>query len=56
LPSLQPPIAPLLPPVHVVNLMTTEGAATFGVRWKAMEAKIVECPALADSMPEFKTT
>jgi hypothetical protein len=27
-----------------------------GVRWKAMEAKIVECPALADSMPEFKTT
>ncbi|HET6238763.1 MAG TPA: hypothetical protein VFE41_27970 [Acetobacteraceae bacterium] len=56
LPSPQPPIAPLLPPVHVVNLMTTEGAATFGVRWKAMEAKIVECPALADSMPEFKTT
>jgi hypothetical protein len=56
LPSPQPPIAPLLPPVHVVDLMTTEGATVFGVRWKAMEAKIVECPALADSMPEFKTT
>ncbi len=57
-PSLltQPLIAPLLPPVHVVDLMTVDGSAAFGARWKAMEAKIVECPALADSMPEFKTT
>jgi len=52
----QPPIAPLLPPVHVVDLMTAEGSAAFGARWRGKEAKIVECPALSDSMPEFKTT
>ncbi len=52
----QPPIAPLVPPAHVVDLMTTEGSAAFGARWKAKEAKIVECPALSDSMPEYKTT
>jgi hypothetical protein len=52
----QPSIAPSLPAVHVVNLMTAEGAAMFGARWKAMEAKIIECPALTDSMPEFRTT
>jgi hypothetical protein len=52
----QPPIAPLVPPAHVVDLMTADGSATFGARWKANEAKIVECPALTDSMPEFRTT
>ncbi len=52
----QPPIAPVTPPVHVVDLMTTVGSAAFGARWKGMEAKIVTCPALSDSMPEFKTT
>ncbi len=57
-PLLQPqqPIAPLVPPAHVVNLMTEDGSAAFGARWKGMEAKIVTCPALSDSMPEFKTT
>jgi hypothetical protein len=52
----QPAIAPLTPPVHVVDLMTREGSAAFGAVWRGMEAKLVECPALADSMPEFKTT
>ncbi|HZU88471.1 MAG TPA: hypothetical protein VE993_04360 [Stellaceae bacterium] len=52
----QPPIAPSLPPVHVVDLMTDAGSALFGAQWRAKEAKIVECPALADAMPEFKTT
>jgi hypothetical protein len=52
----QPPIAPLMPPVHVVDLMTAEGSAAFGANWRATEAKIVECPALADSRPEYKTT
>jgi hypothetical protein len=52
----QPPIAPSLPPAHVVDLMTTAGSAVFGARWRGMEAKIVECPALSDAMPEFKTT
>jgi hypothetical protein len=52
----QPPIAPLVPPAHVVDLMTEAGSAAFGARWRGREAKIVECPALSDSMPEFKTT
>jgi hypothetical protein len=52
----QPPIAPSLPPALAVDLMTTEGSALFSARWKAKEAKIVECPALSDSMPEFTTT
>jgi hypothetical protein len=49
-------IAPLLPPVHVVDLMTTGGSAVFDAQWKAKEATIVECPALSDAMPEFTTT
>ena len=52
----QPAIAPSLPPVYVVDLMTDAGSAAFGAQWRAKEAKIVECPALADAMPEFKTT
>jgi gluconolactonase len=57
-PLLAPPLpsAPLLPPVRVVDLMTVAGSAVFDAQWKAMEAKIVECPALTDAMPEFKTT
>lgn len=52
----QPAIAPSVPPAFVVDLMTREGSGLFGARWKAKEAKIVECPALSDSMPEFTTT
>ena len=52
----QPPIAPALPPAHVVDLMTTAGSDVFNARWRALEAKIVECPALTDAMPEFRTT
>src|SRR4030081_1683640 len=52
----QPPIAPLIPPVHVVDLMTAAGSAVFGADWRGKEAKIVECPALSDAMREFKTT
>ena len=57
-PLLAPPhpVAPLVPPAHVVDLMSEAGSAAFGARWKGREAKIVECPALTDSMPEFKTT
>ena len=57
-PLLAPPhpVAPLVPPAHVIDLMTNAGSAIFGARWRAMEAKIVECPALTDAMPEFKTT
>jgi hypothetical protein len=52
----QPPIAPSIPPVHVVNLMTEAGSAAFGARWKVNEAKLVECPALSDALPEYQTT
>ena len=52
----QPAIAPLVPPVHVVDLMTEAGSALFGARWRAKEAKLIECPALGDARPEFKTT
>ena len=52
----QPALAPLVPPVHVVDLMTEAGSAAFGAQWRAREAKIVECPALSDAMPEFTTT
>jgi hypothetical protein len=57
-PLLAPPhpVAPLIPPVHVVDLMTAAGSAMFGAQWRGKEAKIVECPALSDAMPEFKTT
>src|SRR6476646_9757439 len=57
-PLLNPqlPLAPQIPPVHVVDLMTPAGSQAFGAVWRGKEAKIVECPALTDSMPEFKTT
>lgn len=51
-----PQIAPLTPAAHVVDLMTASGSAAFGAVWRGKEAKLVECPALSDSMPEFKTT
>src|SRR5437660_1384087 len=51
-----PPVAPLTPPVHVVDLMTPDGSAVFGAVWRGLEAKLVECPALSDSRPEFPTT
>jgi hypothetical protein len=51
-----PAIAPLTPPTHVVDLMTEEGSAAFGAVWRGVEARLVECPALSDSRPEFRTT
>ena len=51
-----PEIAPSLPPLCTVDLMTAEGSALFGAHWKTMEAKIVEVPAIPDAMPEYKTT
>ena len=48
--------SPLLPPVHVVDLMTDAGSAVFGAVWRAKEVKLVECPALSDSRPEYKST
>ena len=52
----QPPLAPLTPPVHTVDLMTDAGSAAFGAVWRGKEARLVECPALSDSRPEFRVT
>jgi gluconolactonase len=54
-PAPLPAIAPLLPPAHVVDLMTPEGSAVFGAQWRTMEAKIVECPPIPEAMPEYKS-
>jgi len=51
----QPPIAPSIPPVETIDLMTAEGCALFGAVWRGKEAKLVECPALSDAMPGFRT-
>ena len=54
--SPTPPVAPLIPPTHVVDLMTVDGSAAFGATWRCKEAKVIEVPALSDSRPEYKTT
>jgi len=55
-PTSPPQLAPVLPPAHVVDLMTADGMAAFGAQWKHMEAKIVEGPALPNAMPGYKTS
>src|SRR5215467_3234085 len=55
-PTSPPQLAPTLVPSHVVDLMTTDGAAALGAQWKTMEAKIVEGPALPAAMPGYKTS
>lgn len=52
----QPALAPLVPPVHVIDLMTDAGSAAFGATWRGREARLVECPALSDARPGFRTT
>lgn len=57
-PAAAPPpaVAPLLPAVHVIDLMTRDGSAAVGAQWRTMEAKIIETPAIPEAMPEYKTT
>jgi len=52
----RPQMPPSLVPAYVVDLMTTEGSASFGAQWKTMEAKIVEGPAIANAMPGYETS
>ncbi|HLY46315.1 MAG TPA: hypothetical protein VKQ73_12100 [Stellaceae bacterium] len=54
--TAQPRVAPLLPALCTVDLMTEAGSALFGARWKVREAKIVERAPLPDAMPEYKST
>jgi gluconolactonase len=55
-PTTPPAIAPTLVPAASVDLMTAEGAAALGAKWKTMEAKIVEGPALNGAQPGYKTS
>jgi gluconolactonase len=55
-PTSPPQIAPTLVPAHSVDLMTVDGMAAFGARWKTLEARIVEGPALSGAMPGYKTS
>ena len=54
---LPPPPAPVMPPVlvpgHSVDLMTADGMAAFGAQWKIQEARLVEAPALPNTMPGY---
>jgi hypothetical protein len=56
-PPLPPAPAPIMPPVlvpgHTVDLMTADGMAAFGAQWKIMEARLVEAPALPNTMPGY---
>ena len=54
-PAPLPVMPPSLPPTHVVNLMTNEGAAAFGAQWLVTDVKIVEVPA-AINKERYKTT
>lgn len=47
--KIPPTLAPTGTPAFEVDLMTPEGSAAFGARWKAMDARIVEVPARPDA-------
>jgi len=58
-PAATPPapiMPPLLPASHVVDLMTAEGSAALGAQWKVSDVRIVEVPAIPDTVTAFKTT
>jgi gluconolactonase len=55
-PTSPPQQAPMLPPAHVVDLLTADGMAVFGAQWKSMDVKIIEGPALPNAMPGYKTS
>src|SRR5438105_1970940 len=50
-----PIMAPSLTPAYAVDLMTAQGSAAFGARWKTMEAKIVEAKPIPEALPQYKT-
>ena len=55
-PNPPPVIAPSLPATYVVNLATPEGMAAFSARWKNMDVKIVEAPAMPNAGPAWKSS
>jgi gluconolactonase len=57
-PAAPPPpqMPPSLVPSLSVNLMTPEGSAAFAAQWKAIDAKVIEVPALSGHMPGYDKT
>ena len=55
-PGPLPVIAPSLPATYVVNLATPEGMAAFSARWKNMDVKIIEAPAMPNAGPAWKSS
>jgi len=58
-PAPRPPaplVAPSHEPSHVIDLMTAEGSGAFGARWRTMEARIVEVPAIKGAMAGYEKT
>jgi hypothetical protein len=53
-PAPLPVLAPSLPPSKVVDLATADGMSAFGGRWKNMDVKIVEVPAMPNAGPAWK--
>ncbi len=51
-----PVIAPSIPAGYVVNLATPEGMTAFNARWKNMDVKIVEAPAMPNAGEAWKTS
>ena len=54
-PVPRPVMPPSLPAVHVVDIMTGQGAAELEVQWKTMEAKIVERAPIDAALPGYTT-
>ena len=54
-PARQSVMPPVLPPLNVVDLMTTQGAAALEVEWKTMEAKIIEREPIDAALPGYTT-
>ncbi len=54
-PAAQPVMPPSLPVLHVVDLMTAQGASVLGAQWKTMEAKIVEREPIDAALPGYTT-
>jgi gluconolactonase len=51
-----PVIAPSIPAAYVVNLATSEGMTAFNARWKNMDVKIVEAPAMPNAGSAWKSS
>jgi hypothetical protein len=49
--TIPPALAPASPPAYQVDLITAEGSAVFGARWKNRDARIVEVPARPNAAP-----